>query len=152
MEVQHTIADATIHVVANPLLLQNVSPAATNLHNMGDTFSYTITVSDIGTLSLTSVEMSNAIPSELTADDVFYGRGSSDIEDTDEQKFLLPADTGRTALRRSLPISNQPSSAPRFKTDRRDANGAARISSEDKVNSSEHAPSLASISVAQRSD
>jgi uncharacterized repeat protein (TIGR01451 family) len=81
VEAAHSTADATTTVVANPLLLLSISPAATNL-NVGATFNYTITVSNLGTLNLNSVSMSNAIPTGLSVDDVFYGRGSSDIENT----------------------------------------------------------------------
>jgi uncharacterized repeat protein (TIGR01451 family) len=81
VEAAHLTADATTTVVANPLLLLSVTPASTNLH-IGDTFNYSITVSNIGSLNLTNVNMSNAIPAGIDVDDVSYGRGSSDIEDT----------------------------------------------------------------------
>ena len=80
METAHTTADATTTVVANPLLLLTVSPTATNLH-LGYTFNYTITASNIGSLNLTNVTMSNATPAGLIVDDAAIGHGSLDIED-----------------------------------------------------------------------
>jgi uncharacterized repeat protein (TIGR01451 family) len=67
-------------VVANPLLVLTVSPTATNLQ-IGDTFNYTITASNIGSLNLTNVDMSNATPAGLSVDLASFGHGSVDIED-----------------------------------------------------------------------
>jgi uncharacterized repeat protein (TIGR01451 family) len=80
LEAAHFTADATTTVVANPLLLLTVTPANTSV-NMGDTFNSTITVSNIGSLNLTNVIMSNAMPAGISVDNVSYGRGASDIED-----------------------------------------------------------------------
>ena len=81
VEAQHLIADATTKIVANPQFQLTVSPASTNL-NTNDMFSYTITVKNIGSLSLSNVVMSNALPAGIYLDWVQYGRGSCDIGDT----------------------------------------------------------------------
>jgi uncharacterized repeat protein (TIGR01451 family) len=81
LEAQHTTADATTTVIANPQFQFTVTPASTNL-NTNDTFSYVITVKNIGTLNLENVTMSNAIPDGINLDYVEYGHGACDIEDT----------------------------------------------------------------------
>lgn len=81
IESQHLTADATTRIVANPQLQMTVTPASTNL-NTNDTFSYTITVKNIGSPSLNNVVMSNAMPAGISLDWVQYGRGSCDIGDT----------------------------------------------------------------------
>ena len=80
VELPHATADAAITVVANPLLVLTVSPSITNL-NPGDTFTYTVTVNNSGTLNLTGVLLSNPLPAGLTVEWVQYGRGSCDLED-----------------------------------------------------------------------
>jgi uncharacterized repeat protein (TIGR01451 family) len=81
LEAQHTTADATTTIIANPQFQFTVTPASTNLNN-DTTFSYIITVKNIGTLNLSNVTMSNAMPAGIDLDYVQYGRGSCDIEDT----------------------------------------------------------------------
>ena len=97
IEAPKTISETTTTVVANPQLLLSVSPGTTNV-NVGDLFEYTIAVTNIGSLSLANVGMSNAIPDGLFVDEVTYGRGSSDVEDTFVNWSLGNLNTGRGAI------------------------------------------------------
>jgi len=81
LETQHLTADATTLIVANPQFQFTVTPVSTNLNSTA-TFSYTITVKNIGSLNLSNVVMSNSMPAGISLDYVEYGRGSCDIEDT----------------------------------------------------------------------
>jgi len=57
-----------------------VNPAGTAL-NTADTFAYTLSVSNGGTLNLTGVVLSNPLPAGLYVDWVQYSRGSCDVSD-----------------------------------------------------------------------
>jgi len=81
VEVAHSSADATTTVVANPLFQLTVSPTTTNLNSTA-TFNYTVTVKNIGSLSLSNVVMSNSIPAGVNLDYISYGRGSMTIGDS----------------------------------------------------------------------
>ncbi|HWF19109.1 MAG TPA: hypothetical protein VG754_07570, partial [Verrucomicrobiae bacterium] len=81
LEPQHTTADTATLIVANPQFQFTVTPASANLATNAS-FNYNITVKNIGTLSLSNVIMSNAMPAGISFDYVQYGRGSCDIEDT----------------------------------------------------------------------
>jgi uncharacterized repeat protein (TIGR01451 family) len=78
LEAQHLTADATTLVVANPQFQLTVTPTSTNL-NINDTFSYTVTVKNIGSLSLNNVTLSNAMPAGIGLNWVMYGRGAVNI-------------------------------------------------------------------------
>jgi RHS repeat-associated protein/uncharacterized repeat protein (TIGR01451 family) len=80
LETQHTNADATTTIIANPQFQFTVTPTSTNL-TTNTTFSYTITVKNIGTLNLENVTMSNTMPAGIDLDYVEYGLGSCDIGD-----------------------------------------------------------------------
>ena len=75
------VAYAITTIVANSWLLLTVTPGVTNLQ-VGESFDYTVTVQNAGSLSLNDVALSNALPAGLSVDGVFYTRGASDIEDT----------------------------------------------------------------------
>ncbi|HXR47355.1 MAG TPA: RHS repeat-associated core domain-containing protein [Candidatus Limnocylindrales bacterium] len=81
IEQPYLTADATTTIVANPQFHLTVTPASTNLNNNA-TFSYTITVKNVGSLNLNNVTMSNAMPAGISLDWVQYGRGSCDIGDS----------------------------------------------------------------------
>ena len=78
LEAAHLTADATTTVVVVPFLELTVAPARTNL-NPGDTFTYTLTVKNSGTLNLAGVVLSNPLPAGLFVEWVQYGRGSCDL-------------------------------------------------------------------------
>jgi uncharacterized repeat protein (TIGR01451 family) len=63
------------------MLQLTLTSTSTNL-SVNDTFSYTITVKNIGSLSLSNVVMSNTMPAGISLDWIQYGRGSCDIGDT----------------------------------------------------------------------
>jgi uncharacterized repeat protein (TIGR01451 family) len=80
VETQHATADATTMVIANPQFQLTVTPASTNL-TTNTTFSYTVTVKNIGSLNLNNVTMSNAMPAGISLDWVQYGLGGATIGD-----------------------------------------------------------------------
>ena len=81
IESQRLVADASTKIVANPQFQLSVSPTSTNLNN-STTFSYTVTVKNIGSLTLNNVTMSNAMPAGISLDWVQYGRGGATIGDS----------------------------------------------------------------------
>jgi uncharacterized repeat protein (TIGR01451 family) len=80
VELPPAVADATTTVVAMPLLELSVAYSATNL-SVNDTFTYTITVTNSGSLNFTGVVLSNQIPLGLYPEWVTYSRGSCNIGD-----------------------------------------------------------------------
>jgi uncharacterized repeat protein (TIGR01451 family) len=78
VEAQHASADASTLIVANPQFQLTVSPATTNLGNP-TTFSYNVSVKNVGTLNLSNVIMRNAMPAGISLDYISYGRGSMTI-------------------------------------------------------------------------
>ena len=80
VEAHHAAADTSTWIIANPQFLLSVTPTMTNL-NDGATFSYTVTVKNIGTLNLNNVVMSNRMPPGISLDWVQYGHGGATIGD-----------------------------------------------------------------------
>ena len=78
VEAPHATADATTKIVANPQFQLTVTPTSTNLNSTA-TFSYIVTVKNIGSLNLNNVTMSNAMPAGISLDWVQYGRGVCNI-------------------------------------------------------------------------
>ena len=81
VEAAHVTADTTTLIVANPQFQLTVAPTSTNLNSTA-TFSYTVTVKNIGSLSLNNVVMSNTMPAGISLDWVQYGRGVCNIGDS----------------------------------------------------------------------
>ena len=69
---------ATTLIVANPQFQLTVTPARTNL-NVNDSFSYAVTVKNIGSLTLSAVNLTNTLPAGISLNWVMYGRGSLNI-------------------------------------------------------------------------
>jgi RHS repeat-associated protein/uncharacterized repeat protein (TIGR01451 family) len=97
VEPPHAGADATTTVVAMPLLEVTMAPAVTTL-NEGDTFIYTLTVKNNGTLNLSNVVLSNFIPAGLYVEWVQYGRGTCEVGDEAIVWSLGNLNTNRTAV------------------------------------------------------
>ena len=78
VEAQHGSADATTQIVANPGFQLTVNPGSTNL-NLHDTFIYTVTIRNLGSVTLNNVVMSNTVPAGISPQSTTQDHGSSAI-------------------------------------------------------------------------